>query len=84
MNFSKLFWTSMDLRKMLRLYSFRRYTTQDFAVTIDVIEARTGINFFPHLMDQNLETKIEAEVDVAKWKFSDARYQLRVKRWNFE
>ncbi|MFZ1790590.1 MAG: DNA/RNA non-specific endonuclease [Saprospiraceae bacterium] len=57
---------------------------QDFAVTIDVIEARTGINFFPHLMDQNLETKIEAEVDVAKWKFSDARYQLRVKKWNFE
>lgn len=39
----------------------------DYAVSIDEIEKRTGIDFFNGLSD-DVENKIEAEVDVRDWK----------------
>ena len=39
---------------------------QTFAVSIDSVEAVTGINFFPNIPDQ-LENALEATVDLAKW-----------------
>lgn len=39
----------------------------DFAVSIDEVEKRTGIDFFNELSD-DIENKIEAEVDVKDWK----------------
>lgn len=39
----------------------------DYAVCIDEVEKRTGIDFFNELSD-DIEDKIEAEVDTAGWK----------------
>ncbi|MBI2417970.1 MAG: DNA/RNA non-specific endonuclease [Ignavibacteriales bacterium] len=38
----------------------------EFAVSINEIESKTGINFFPKLPDK-LENKLEAECDPGKW-----------------
>ncbi|WP_346795395.1 DNA/RNA non-specific endonuclease [Halomonas sp. Bachu 37] len=38
----------------------------DFLVSIDEIEARTGLNFFPRLMDE-LERQLESQVDTEGW-----------------
>ena len=38
----------------------------DFAVTIDQLEAKTGINFFPALPNSE-EKKLEATIDLKAW-----------------
>lgn len=52
-----------------------------FAVSIDVIENLTGIDFFPQLEDK-LEEKLEEDVVTKPWKTSQKRYELRVDEWN--
>lgn len=37
-----------------------------YAMTVDEVEERTGIDFFPSLPDE-IEKKVEAEVDFTKW-----------------
>ena len=44
---------------------------RDFAVTVDAVEARTGLDFFPELEDKT-ENLIESSSDV-NWWFSLAR-----------
>lgn len=56
----------------------------DYAVSIDEVEAQTGIDFFPNLLDDDLEEKLESSFDVSKWKFSEERYKLRISRWNVQ
>ncbi len=41
---------------------------QSFAVTIDEVESRTGIDFFYSLPDE-IENQIESNYDVSKWSF---------------
>lgn len=41
---------------------------KSFAVTVDELEKITGIDFFPELADE-LEEKVEASNDFAKWNF---------------
>jgi len=53
-----------------------------FAVPIDEVERRTGIDFFPELMDQRLEAKIESEANVDFWPFSKKKFDLRNEKWN--
>lgn len=43
-----------------------------YAVSIDQIEADTGIDFFPSLADR-IENKVEASTDCAGWKLSTKR-----------
>ena len=54
----------------------------EYAMTIDDVEERTGIDFFPRLLSDDLETELEGFVDVRRWKFSEKRYQQRVRDWN--
>lgn len=54
----------------------------EFAVTIDEIEDLTGIDFFPQLMEKDLEAEMEGSIDVRRWKFSEKRFQQRVRNWN--
>lgn len=54
----------------------------NYAVSIDSVEAVTGINFFDGAFDSRLENQLEGTVDLGKWKFSDKRYLLRVDKWN--
>lgn len=56
---------------------------QSYAVTIDDIEDKTGIDFFQN-QDLTVLSDLEAEIDISRWKFSEARYKLRVERWNKE
>ena len=42
---------------------------QDFVVSVDYVEALTGIDFFPQL-DDNLEEKLEAKESYDKWSFN--------------
>ncbi len=53
-----------------------------YAVTVDDIEDLTGIDFFPNLLSEELEAELEEKMDVRRWKFSEKRYQLRVRDWN--
>jgi len=54
----------------------------EFAVTVDHIEELTGIDFFPQLMEADLEKELESEVDVSLWDFNDKRFKRRVEQWN--
>ena len=42
------------------------YPTEYYAVTIDSVEKRTGIDFFPALPD-SIENKMEAQLDISWW-----------------
>jgi len=54
----------------------------DFAMTIDEVENRTGLDFFSELMTDSVEEKLESEIDIRAWKVSDKRYQNRKNNWN--
>ena len=53
-----------------------------YAVTIDEVEAVTGIDFFPDLLSEELETELEGSTDVRRWKFNEKRFRQRVEEWN--
>lgn len=55
----------------------------EYAVTIDKVEEETGIDFFQKYNLPTIE-KIESGIDLSKWPISEARYKLRVERWNRE
>jgi endonuclease G len=40
-----------------------------YAISIDSAEQRLGIDFFPHLMTEETEHRIEAECDIHAWNF---------------
>ncbi len=60
--------------------SFRPLT--DYAVSIDSVEAVTGIDFYPRLMPDDLEASIEATVNPDLWIFSKQKFDRRVDEWN--
>ncbi len=53
----------------------------DYALTIDEVEAATGINFFPKLLG-GLGEELEASLDKDAWPINRNRYEQRVKQWN--
>lgn len=54
---------------------------EDFAVSIDEVEAATGLDFFPE--QTNLATaKVEASVDKRAWPRDERRFKQRLKSWN--
>jgi endonuclease G len=55
----------------------------DFSMSVDELEERTGHDFFAG-MDKSLIDYVESSFDKSKWPVSDARYQLRVSKWNYE
>lgn len=57
---------------------------QDYTVTIDDIEQKTGLDFFADLMDEPLQSEIESKININDWEFSKKRYRLRVDKWNNE
>lgn len=57
---------------------------QDYAVSIDEIEDKTGIDFFSQYYADNQEQQIESRFNINKWKFDNKRYRLRVEKWNHE
>ena len=55
---------------------------QKYATTIDEVEAITGIDFFPNLLQDSIEEKLESTFDISKWKFNNKKFQLRNDKWN--
>jgi endonuclease G, mitochondrial len=55
---------------------------EKYAVTIDDVEAATGIDFFNNLLDDQTEEVLESQTDLRKWKFDKKRFQLRNDSWN--
>jgi endonuclease G len=55
-----------------------------FAVSVDEVEALTGINFFQNLLEPNLEKQLEANFDVKLWPANEKKFQRRVQEWNFQ
>jgi endonuclease G, mitochondrial len=56
---------------------------QDYAMSIDELEKLLNINLFAGL-NQGMIELIESKIEIAKWPISEARYKLRVTRWNAE
>lgn len=57
---------------------------QSYMVTIDSIETVVGIDFFDNLLPDEKEASLESTFQSSQWKVSDARFRLRVTKWNFE
>jgi endonuclease G len=53
-----------------------------FAVTIDSVEQRTGLDFFPDLLEPDLEERLEGTLSLEEWEFDERKYRLRVDKWN--
>ena len=56
---------------------------QHFMIPIDSLESITGIDFFKN-QNQVWEDKIESKCKESEWPVSNARYRLRISKWNFE
>ena len=57
---------------------------QSYMVPIDSIEQITGIDFFRDFLSEKEQASLESVADKSSWKVSDARYRLRVSKWNYE
>lgn len=53
-----------------------------YAVSIDEVEERSGIDFFPDLMNDRLEAEMESSQNVDLWPFSKKKFELRNDKWN--
>ena len=42
----------------------------EYVVTVDYIESRTGIDFFPALQD-SVESRLESRMDISAWSFNE-------------
>ena len=52
----------------------------DYVVSIDSVEARTGLDFFPELMTDTMENTLEANSNIDLWPLSTDRHRARHKR----
>ena len=55
---------------------------QDYAVSIDSVEARSGIDFFPDLMTGELEQELESRAEPGSWPLDALKFERRVNKWN--
>jgi len=55
---------------------------ETFATSVDEVEALTGIDFFPGLMEKSLEAKLEATIELGLWKTNEKKFRTRVEKWN--
>lgn len=54
----------------------------EFVISVDHVEEKTGIDFFPDLFTDTLEEQIEQEVNTAHWPFDLRLYEMRINKWN--
>lgn len=53
----------------------------DFACSIDEVEKKTGLDFFPQLL-KGLDEELEGSLDKDAWPVDRRRYAERVEKWN--
>jgi endonuclease G len=54
----------------------------NYAMTIDKVEEKTGLDFFHELFTDKLEAEIEQSLILEHWPFSEKRFQRRIREWN--
>ncbi|MEM9546764.1 MAG: DNA/RNA non-specific endonuclease [Bacteroidota bacterium] len=54
----------------------------EYIVSIDELEALTGINFFAGFLPLELEEELEKKGNLKQWKFEEAKYRKRIEKWN--
>jgi endonuclease G len=54
----------------------------NYAITVDELEAKLGINFFDALLEDSLESQIESRFDLEQWPFDENRFKQRINNWN--
>ncbi len=60
-----------------------RQPIHDYAVSIDEVEQKTGLDFFDSIYDnENVEAKIEGDFKPSNWPISKKRQNNRVNNWN--
>lgn len=52
------------------------------AVSVDEVEAATGLDFFGNLLSEDEEKTIEATVNIDLWTFNKQKFELRKRSWN--
>jgi len=55
---------------------------RDYVVTVDQIEEKTGVDFFPELFTDKLEDLVEGNISLEEWPFDKKRFKTRVEFWN--
>jgi len=55
---------------------------EDFAVSIDQVELKTGLDFFPNLFSDADASLLESTANINLWPVDKNRYRSRVESWN--
>lgn len=55
---------------------------EKYAMTIDEVEEATGYDFFPDLMSEEMQNKVESQLDLDKWDFDPQKFRTRNARWD--
>ena len=54
----------------------------DYMITIDELEDQTGFDFYGNLLEDDIENRLESEIDPSDWPLSKKRFDLRNTKWN--
>lgn len=54
----------------------------DYIITVDSLEAITGLELFDTLLDDAIEARLEAVVNPENWHVDPEKYNQRVRYWN--
>lgn len=57
---------------------------EDYMVTVDDVEAATGIDFFVNMFSPIEQNKFESQYNQDLWKINPKQFHLRTRYWNFE
>jgi len=55
---------------------------EEYMVSVDKVEALTGIDFFPFMIGDEEEENLESTPDPRLWKTDEKKYWLRIHTWN--
>ncbi len=55
---------------------------EDFAVSIDEVEEKTGFDFFANLLPEEQENKLEGSFNAKYWPTNKDKFRSRVESWN--
>lgn len=54
----------------------------EFAMSVDMVERVTGLDFFGDLLEPDLEQQLESRFEPDDWGFDQRRFERRVYEWN--
>ncbi len=55
---------------------------QEYAVSIDELEAELGFDFYADLISEDLQSELESSLDLEAWEFDEKRFRSRIDHWN--